>query len=169
MGEGTILRAAAAIRRACPHAVVSLSPPEYNARHEKEGNVALFLSTMHADAIARAVADAPACDRVVIDQFTFVARLEEALVRAGVDLPVEIRPRAEDNPAVAAASVLARAEFVLGLKELGNEFGIELPRGAGAPVERTARRLFRDAGMPALAQVAKTHFKTTRRITEQLF
>jgi ribonuclease HIII len=65
--------------------------------------------------------------------------------------------------------VLARAEFVLGLKELGNEFGIELPRGAGAPGERTARRLFRDAGMPARAQVAKTHFKTTRRITEQLF
>ena len=31
-----------------------MTPPEYNARHEAEGNVALFLSTMHAEALAGA-------------------------------------------------------------------------------------------------------------------
>ena len=40
----------------------------------------------------------------MIDQFTFADRLKEALRKQGVNLPVEIRPRAEDNPAVAAAS-----------------------------------------------------------------
>jgi ribonuclease HIII len=167
MSDGTVLRAAVAVRK-LPHAVRILAPAEYNARHSDEKNVALFLATLHAEAIAKVLAEAPAT-RVVIDQFTFAERLEEALRREGVRLPVEIRPRAEDNPAVAAASVLARAEFLLGLKELGNDHGIELPKGAGPQVETVARRIFREGGRGALESVAKIHFKTTRRVTENLF
>ena len=167
MSDASILRAAVMVRR-LPHAVRVLSPVEYNARHEAEKNVALFLATLHAEAIAGALRSAPAA-RVVIDQFTFAERLEEALRRAGVRLPVEIRPRAEDNPAVAAASVLARAEFLLGLKELGSEHGIELPKGAGPPVEAVARRIFEEGGRGALAAVAKIHFKTTLKVTRDLF
>jgi ribonuclease HIII len=167
MSDGSILRAAVMVRR-FPHAVRVLSPVEYNARHDAEKNVALFLSTLHAEAIAGALKLAPA-SRVVIDQFTFAERLEEALKRQGVKLPVEIRPRAEDNPAVAAASVLARAEFLLGLKEFGSEHGIELPKGAGPPVEAVARRIFSEGGRGALAAVAKIHFKTTLKVTRDLF
>jgi len=169
MGDQTTLRAAAVVRATLPHAVRALTPEQYNARHEKEGNVALFLSTLHAEAIAEAVAAAPACAKVVIDQFTFSERLEGALRREGVELPVEIRPRAEDNPAVAAASVVARAEFLIGLRELGGEHGIELPKGAGERVEQVARELFAGGGMAALRQVAKVHFKTTKRVTGRLF
>jgi len=167
MSDGTVLRAAVAVRR-LPHAVRVLMPPEYNARHDAEGNVALFLATLHAEAVAEALRGAEAT-RVVIDQFTFAERLEDALKRAGVRLPVEIRPRAEDNPAVAAASVLARAEFLLGLKELGNEHGVELPKGAGPPVEAVARRLYQEGGRGALEAVAKIHFKTTTKVTRDLF
>jgi ribonuclease HIII len=167
MSDGTVLRAAVAVRR-LPHAVRVLMPPEYNARHEAEKNVALFLATLHAEAVAEALRGAEAT-RVVIDQFTFAERLEDALKRAGVRLPVEIRPRAEDNPAVAAASVLARAEFLLGLKDLGNEHGVELPKGAGPPVEAVARRLYQEGGRGALEAVAKIHFKTTTKVTRDLF
>jgi len=167
MSDGSILRAAVAVRR-FPHAIRILMPVEYNARHDAEKNVALFLATLHAEAIAGALRKAPAA-RVVIDQFTFASRLEEALHRQGVRLPVEIRPRAEDNPAVAAASVLARAEFLLGLKELGNEHGVELPKGAGPPVEAVARRIFSEGGRGALAAVSKIHFKTTLKVTGSLF
>lgn len=167
MSDGSILRAAVVVRK-LPHAVRVLSPVEYNARHDAEKNVALFLSTLHAEAIALALKLAPAA-RVVIDQFTFAERLQDALLREGVKLPVEIRPRAEDNPAVAAASVLARAEFLLGLKELGSEHGIELPKGAGPPVEAVGRRIFSEGGLKALAAVSKIHFKTTLKVTRKLF
>jgi ribonuclease HIII len=169
MSDSLVLRAAVAVRKLCPHAVRVLAPAEYNARHEDEKNVALFLATLHAEAVARALKGTTAT-RVVIDQFTFAERLEGALRRQGVELPVEIRPRAEDNPAVAAASVLARAEFLLGLRELASEHGLEeLPKGAGPPVEAAARRIFREGGMKALAAVAKVHFKTTLRVTRHLF
>ena len=91
MSDGSILRAAVAVRK-LPHAVRVLTPPEYNARHEAEKNVALFLATLHAEAVAEALRGA-AATRVVIDQFTFAERLEEALRRAGVRLPVEMFER----------------------------------------------------------------------------
>ncbi|MHC4930697.1 MAG: ribonuclease HIII [Planctomycetota bacterium] len=169
LSDGAIKRAAFAVRNVCPCAVRILSPVEYNARHAEEGNVALFLSTLHAEAIAEAVAAADRCELVVIDQFTFSERLEGALEMQGVDLPVEIRPRAEDNPAVAAASVLARAEFLAGLAELGYEQGLELPKGASAKVEKVAREIYQAGGIEALREVAKVHFKTTKRVTEGLF
>ena len=169
MADGAILRAAVAIRKLCPHAVCALSPAEYNARHEAEGNVALFLSTMHAEALAEAIRGADGTARVVIDQFTFAERLEAALQEAGVDLPVEIRPKAEDNPAVAAASVVARAEFLIGLEKLGGDHGLVLPKGASRKVEQVARGIFRSGGMKELEALAKIHFKTTTRVTEELF
>jgi len=168
MSDGAILRAAAGLRRAFPCAVAALTPEKYNAAHEKDRNVAIFLAHMHARALAEAIGDAETCERIVIDKFTAAERLEGALADRGLELPVEIRPRAEDNPAVAAASVLARAEFLAGLRDLGGEFGVELPKGAGSKAESFARRFFRDFGYDALQQVAKIHFKTTKRITEAL-
>jgi ribonuclease HIII len=165
LSDGAALRAAVAIRQTLPHALRVLDPADYNARHERDGNVALFLSAMHADALAEALRGAGPCRRIVIDQFTATARLEGALRRKGIDLPVEIRPRAEDNPAVAAASILARAEFLVRLKELGGEIGWELPKGAGPPVEAVAREIYRAGGEALLARVAKLHFKTTGRVT----
>jgi len=162
MRDGAILKTAFAVRQLCPHAVRALMPKEYNARHEAEGNVALFLSTMHAEAIAE-VLEGHDARRVVIDKFTAESRLRAALHEAGVDLPLEARHRAEDNPAVAAASVLARAEFLLGLKELSNEYGTRLPKGA-AHVEGVARSIYAVGGMAALGEVAKVHFKTTQRV-----
>ncbi|MHC4957627.1 MAG: ribonuclease HIII [Planctomycetota bacterium] len=167
MTDAAILKVAASIRELCPHAVRAMSPVEYNAAHEAEGNVALFLARMHAEAIAKAVTkDAT---RAVIDQFTFPERLEAALREQGVELPVEVRPRAEDNIAVAAASVLARAEFLIGLKDLGTEHGYELPKGAGTPVDRAARDIFREGGIEELRAISKIHFRTTKKVTEHLF
>ena len=65
--------------------------------------------------------------------------------------------------------MLSRAEFLIGLKDLGSEHGLELPKGAGANVDRMAREIFQAGGIEALAAIAKTHFKTTRKVTERLF
>ena len=71
-------------------------------------------------------------------------------------------PRAERDPAVAAASILARAEFLRRLDQLGREAGVRLPKGASSQVEAVARALVQQRGADVLKAVAKTHFKTTR-------
>ena len=54
-------------------------------------------------------------------------------------------------------------EFVKRLASLGGDFGVELPKGAGANVDALAKELFSSHGLGALARVAKMHFRTALR------
>ena len=158
--DAKALQLAAAMRASgLPHAVRRLDPVDYNALHDRVGNVNELLADLHAAAIRELASPGM---RVVIDRFAREELMERRLRGLGVEL--EQRPRAEDDPAVAAASVLARSEFLLALKELGQEIGHVLPKGAGTPVDVAAREIVRAEGTEALARVAKLHFKNTRKI-----
>lgn len=142
-------------------AVISLPPPEYEARRKAAGSVSRLLGELHAEIIHDLCAGT---ELAVVDAFG-----PESLVKVHLppDLKLEMRPRAEDDVAVAAASILARARFLEDLAELSGSLGFELPRGATHVME-AARRVAREGGESALARVAKTHFVTTKRVLESL-
>jgi len=102
---------------------------------------------------------------------TVVIALVASLVVALTLVPVlvsfflERMPRAERDPAVAAASILARAEFLRRLDQLSREAGVRLPKGASSQVDAVARALVAQRGPEALNAIAKTHFKTTQKVT----
>jgi ribonuclease HIII len=73
-------------------------------------------------------------------------------------------PKAEADLAVAAASILARAEFLHRLQRLSHEVGTALPKGASPTVELAARMVVKKHGRERLGAVAKLHFKTTERV-----
>jgi ribonuclease HIII len=75
--------------------------------------------------------------------------------------------RGEEDIAVAAASILARQEFLARLEELEKEMGFSLPRGAGAAVKNQAQALLQDQGIEKLSKVAKLHFKLTQEMKEK--
>jgi len=85
-------------------------------------------------------------------------------MRKGRDLQLVQMHRAERDPAVAAASILARAEFLRRLDALSRDAGVKLPKGASPAVEATARALVASRGRDVLRDVAKVHFKTTQRV-----
>jgi ribonuclease HIII len=82
----------------------------------------------------------------------------------GKTLPLVQRHKAEEDMAVAAASILARDEYVLRLERLEREYGMPLPKGASAAVETAARALVAQHGAEALGKVAKMHFRTSYRV-----
>lgn len=151
------------IRRTCPHTVVAILPPKYNELYAKIANLNKLLEWGHARAIEN-VLEVQACDLVISDQFANPAGLKRALLEKGRKVRLESRVRAEADMAVAAASVLARAEFLRRLKSLGDSIGVPLPKGAGANVDQTARQIVRTLGAEALPSVAKMHFKTTQKV-----
>jgi ribonuclease HIII len=163
LSDGAALRAALIVRE-LPHAVETLGPEEYNRRYDEVGNVTKLLLDLHLRALAAAIAASGRVERVVVDEFPGAGAIREELARRGTLAPVTVTPRAEDNLAVAAASVLARAEFLIGLRELSAEWGTELPKGAGEPVDVVARDLARAGGREALRRVAKLHFRTTEKV-----
>ena len=58
---------------------------------------------------------------------------------------------------------IAPPEFLRELRRLGDSVGHRLRKGAGAPVDKVARDLFREGGLDALREVAKVHFRTTKK------
>jgi ribonuclease HIII len=86
------------------------------------------------------------------------------LQEKGKRIRLEQRPKAESDLAVAAASIVARAEFLLRLKRLSDEVGTTLPKGASPAVELAARMIVKKHGQERLGSVAKLHFKTTQAV-----
>jgi ribonuclease HIII len=143
--------------------VVALSPPEYEARRKEAGNVNRLLAEIDAGIIEKR----NDVRVVVVDEFARDTRacLEPAMPK-GVEL--EVRPRAEDDVAVAAASVVARARFLEELGRLSRWAGFELPKGATHVLD-AGRRVFRERGRAGLDRVAKTSFRTTEQIVGGTF
>lgn len=142
--------------------VVVLDPPEYEERRRRAGNINRLLGEIDAGIISELQGEV---EVVVVDQFAEAARaLVAGSVPPGVRL--EVRPRAEDDAAVAAASILARARYLEGLASLSERVGIALPKGA-THVLGVGRRLYERDGLEGLRRVAKVHFATTRRIEDE--
>ena len=106
----------------------------------------------------------PAPVRAISDQFASTkATVEKALLAKGRELELVQRHKAESDLAVAAASILARHEFVTRLVSLSGEMGVELPRGAGKTVDVAAAVLFEKYGEVGLDQACKLHFRNAAR------
>lgn len=138
---------------------VTLSPREYEARRRAAGNVNKLLDEIDAWIIAELKDDV---ELIVVDQYAVSARERlEPFVSEGVKL--DVRKRAEDDAAVAAASILARARYLEELERLSARVGFELPRGSTHVVD-AGRRVFGERGRAGLDEVAKTSFRTTEQI-----
>lgn len=161
--DATIRTAAAKLCERVAFAIEEFTPEAYNDRHAQVGNVNVMLGDAHAHCISE-LARKTEARNVIIDRFGGEHYVRSGLGELASSLKITMIPRAESNPAVAAASFLARARFVESLERLSEEVGMRLLPGASFAVERRARELVRSRGAKVLSKVAKTHFKTTERV-----
>jgi len=157
--DDRVRRLAPALQERFAHAIEVLEPPAYNEEHARQRNLNPMLADLHARAIRRLAEPA---DHVVVDRFAREELLQTRL--ADLDVKLEQFPRAERVPAVAAASVIARYVFLEGLRELSEQFAIDLRKGAGKPTDMAAQSFVDLHGFDALGAVAKLHFKNTMKI-----
>ena len=153
----------------CVHTVVPIGNEAYNRLHAKMRSVNAVLAWGHARVIENLMLQQhrmnPLPIRAISDQFAASKEtVAKALLSLGRELELVQRHRAEEDIAVAAASILARHEFVTRLDRLGKEAGIELPKGASAAVEKAGRDYVARHGADALRKVAKMHFRTSYRV-----
>jgi ribonuclease HIII len=164
ISDRRISELAEAIKGLCPHSVVHIGPKRYNELYDKIGNLNKLLAWGHARALEN-VLKVQTCSLAVADQFGDEAFLRNALLQEGRKITLEQRTKGEQDTAVAAASILARAEFVNQLERLTRQFRVPLLKGSSNPeIIAIAQRIAHEGGQPALAQVAKLHFKTTSAV-----
>jgi len=163
LSDGRILEMAPDIKTICPHSVIAIGPQKYNELYIKIRNLNRLLAWGHAKALENLL-ERVTCERAISDQFGDERLILNALQDKGRKIVLEQRTKAESDLAVAAASILARAEFLLRLKRLSAEVGTTLPKGASPSVELAAKMIIKKHGRERLGTVAKLHFKTTQAV-----
>lgn len=152
----------------CLTAVVPIGNEAYNRLQAKMGSVNAVLAWGHARVIENLLAQKHRMDpppvRAISDQFaSSKSVVEKALMPLGRKLELVQRHQAEEDLAVAAASILARDEFVKRLAALEKQYAMKLPKGASAQVDEAAKEFLAKHGAENFPKVAKTHFRTAFR------
>jgi ribonuclease HIII len=148
-------------------AIIEISPEKYNDLYEqfkKENkNLNTLLAWGHAKAIEEILSKVN-CKTAIADKFADERFILDKLQEKGKKIKLIQMHKAEQNTAVAAASILARARFLEKLSKLSNEYKIDLPKGASQKVVENAKKVVDMYGEKTLRKVAKLHFKTTKAV-----
>ncbi len=160
--DSTAIEIARGIRRLVGDrmGVVTIGPEAYNRLYVQMHNLNRLLAWGHARALENLLEKAPECAEALADKFADEHLILNALKEKGRKIRLAQRTKAESDVAVAAASIMARAQFVRALRDLGEKNGVKLPKGAGTEVDAVALELFRKGGAELLSQTAKMHFRT---------
>ena len=121
-----------------------------------------MLAWMHAKGLERALVR-KSVPWGMLDQFS-----RQPLVQRYGKFPngfdLRMQTKAESNPVVAAASIVARAEYIRRMEELSENWGEVLRKGASEQVRKQAEVLYKKEGEGGLRKYAKMHFKTIRSL-----
>lgn len=152
----------------CVTSVVPIGNEAYNRLYAKMRSVNTLLAWGHARVIENLMSQKhrmnPPPVRAISDQFASGKEtVAKALMSLGREIELVQRHKAESDLAVAAASILARHEFVTRLAGLEKQFQLKLPKGASAAVDAAAKEFIATQGVDNLEKVAKMHFRTALR------
>ncbi len=154
---------------ALAYSVLVMKPHVYNIRYgqvqQQGGNLNTLLALGHIAALKQTWQKCPQCRQALVDRFAKNESIPEGVRAFAPEMQVWQRPRAEEDIAVAAASVLARAAFLQTIQDMGKEAGIgKIPKGGGEAATNAARRLVQKKGTEVLENFVKLHFANTQKI-----
>lgn len=148
------------------YSVVAIGPEAYNRLYDKMRSLNRMLAWGHARALENLLEKVPDCQMALADKFGDEKLIQNALMKSGDEIELIQKTKAESDIAVAAASILARAEFVRRMEKLGEPLDLVIPKGASAKVEEVARGILSKHGEAQLRNMVKAHFKTLDKVLQ---
>lgn len=152
-----------------PYSVLVVDNLTYNKIH-KQHNLNAIKAKLHNQAYLHLSTKTQMPSLAVVDQFA-----PEALYYRYLSQEKEIfrslhfETKAESKyPAVALASILARAKFLQVMDQLNEHYAFTFPLGSGEKVDQAAKQFVERYGQEKLNEVAKVHFKNTQRIIKAI-
>ncbi|MFH1196241.1 MAG: ribonuclease HIII [bacterium] len=139
---------------------IVITPQKYNALYEKFGNLNKLLNWAHSKCIEN-IFEKTKCKSVISDKFS--KEVLQASIKLSGKIQITQIHKAEKYTAVAAASILARSEFNKWFYIKKRE-GFDLQKGASDLVIQKAREIVKKHGQNSLLELAKLHFKTSKKI-----
>ena len=148
-------------------AITSLNMYEYNKKYINVGsNLNHLLAWMHAQSILKAL-EQKKFFFSILDQFSKENLISRFLNQPSLKILSEVK--AEKYPIVAAASIIARAEYIRSLSYLSYKYykGIPLYRGAGFKVTEQAIKILDKYSEKESINIVKIHFKNYKEILKK--
>jgi len=159
IGDKEALRLDKLIRATSNVAVktASCSMARYNELMSKPtSNLNRLLAWLHAKSLGEAL-KLKSAPWGLLDQFAKRDSVDHYLAMPSFEL--RRRTKAESDPVVAAASIVARASYLKAMKTLSDAIGEELPKGASNQTQFFFKDLRERIGRDEMANYAKMHFK----------
>ncbi len=165
MNDGMIRKCAPLLREQLIHTVLVVTPEKYNAVH-RSANMNAVKALLHNQAYINLRRKTELPGLIVNDQFTPEQQYYRYLSSAEeIIRDIRFETKAENKyPAVAAASVIARAAFLDTMDQMSRLWDMEFVKGAGTAADECGKEFIERYGKNRLGQVAKLHFKNTERI-----
>lgn len=151
------------IVKICRYSIVTIGNKRYNELYDEIKNLNKLLAWGHARVIENLL-ESVDCGNVLSDQFGSPDLIKSALLVKGRKVNLKQMPGAEENVVVAAASILARNEYVKAMNEMSEKYQIDFPKGGSSMVVEKAREFILSHGRENLENVAKLHFVITKRL-----
>jgi ribonuclease HIII len=147
-----------------------ITPLEYNKQYKELKNVAILLAKHHSKVIEMGLEDLKSknieCKKIVIDQFSSrESRVVDELGPLAKEIEFVQFHKGESDLAVAAASVIARGMFLEEMDKMNEEYYFTFPKGASNVIS-VAQEFVKKHGSGELEKVAKTSFKTTKKVMQ---
>lgn len=161
--DTSIIKMAKTLKGSYPFSVIRLFPIKYNELYLKFKNLNSLLGWAHSTVIEDLYKKTH-CKKVLVDQFAHEFVLSSFIRRKKIPIDLHQKHRGEEDPVVAAASIIARASFLDGLEQLSKEYNISLFKGASQQVVEQGKLLVNKYSPEVLEKVGKIHFKTTLEI-----
>lgn len=159
LDDKKILELETIIKEVSSFDIIVISPAKYNELYAKFKNLNKLLAWGHSTVLENILAKM-SCETAISDKFADESVIKSALKERGKNIRLIQQTKAESDTAVAAASILARAEFVKRISNLSKEYGINLPKGASNLVLEQGQKFAEKYGKKELKNAAKLHFKT---------
>lgn len=161
--DDKILKMALEIQKHAPFSVIAISNSKYNELYAKFKNLNKLLAWGHATVIEN-ILEKTDCKMALSDKFGDESLILNALKTKGKQITLEQRVRGESDIAVAAASVLARANFVNKILYMERFYKLKFSKGCNDVVKQQAHEFVLKYGKERLSEVCKAHFKTYSEI-----
>lgn len=163
LSDKKILNLASEIKKNAPYSIIAVSNLKYNELYDKMKNLNKLLAWGHARAIEN-ILEKTSCAYALSDKFGDESYIESALMKNGRNIKLKQMCKAESDVAVAAASILARAQFVQKLQDMEKNYGVKFQKGCSNLVKEDAKIFIQKYGKEKLKEVCKAHFKTFNEV-----
>ncbi len=159
LDDKKILTLAQEVKKNSIYNTIHITPKKYNELYDKFKNLNKMLAWGHSTVIENVLAQKNA-DFAICDKFGDEKFILSALKEKGRQIQIIQETKAEADTAVAAASILARAEYVNQMGKLCSYYEMNFPKGASDKVIQAGHEFVSKFGIQEMRSVCKAHFKT---------